>query len=102
SPRTLRRRLQAAGLPPAEQLLAWRRLLHAARLLEDPQRSVQSVSRSLGFSTASAFRRSLRALTGLRPAEVVAGGGVRLVAGLLLARCGEGAAEQRVPAEEAG
>jgi AraC-like DNA-binding protein len=91
SPRTLRRTLRAAGLPPAEQLLAWRRLLHGARLLEDPRRTVQGVARALEFSSASAFRRSLRALTGLRPAELVAGGGVVLLAELLLARCGAGA-----------
>ncbi|WP_420127571.1 helix-turn-helix domain-containing protein [Longimicrobium sp.] len=93
SPRTLRRTLRAAGLPPAEQLLAWRRLLHAAALLEDPRRSVESVARSLAFSSPSALRRSLRTLTGLRRAELVAGGGVRLLAELLLARCGRPATE---------
>jgi AraC-like DNA-binding protein len=88
SPRTLRRVLRAAGLPPASELLAWRRLLHAARLMEDPHRSVDSVAHTLDYSSGSALRKSLRTLTGLRPRQVVAGGGLRLVSRLFLARCG--------------
>jgi AraC-like DNA-binding protein len=87
SPRTLRRALRAAGLPPATELLAWRRLLHAARLLED-HRSVESVARTLNYSSGSALRKSLRTHTGLRPTQVTAGGGVRLIGALFLARCG--------------
>jgi AraC-like DNA-binding protein len=87
SPRTLRRTLQAAGLPTPEQLLAWRRLLHAARLLDDG-RSADSVARSLEFSSGSALRKSLKQVTGLRPRELAARGGLRLLAALLLRRCG--------------
>jgi len=87
SPRTLRRTVQAAGLPTPEQLLAWRRLLHAARLLEDG-RSADSVARSLEFSSGSALRKSLKQVTGLRPRELPTRGGLRLLATLLLRRCG--------------
>lgn len=87
SPRTLRRSLGAAGLPSPEQLLAWRRLLHAARLLGDG-RTADSVARALGFSSGSALRKSLKALTGLRPRDVAGPAGVRRVAALFLVRCG--------------
>ncbi|HYJ80378.1 MAG TPA: helix-turn-helix domain-containing protein [Longimicrobiaceae bacterium] len=96
SPRTLRRALRAAGLPAPEQLLAWRRLLHAARLLEDG-RSADSVARTLDFSSGSALRKSLRLATGLRPREVVASGGLAFLAERFLAACG-GSAERALAA----
>ena len=100
SPRTLRRTLHGAGLPPPEELLAWRRLLHAARLLDDG-RSADSVARAMDFSTGSALRKSLRRLTGLTPGEARRGGGFAAVAGRFLARCGgEASAGPRV--ERAG
>jgi AraC-like DNA-binding protein len=79
--------LTAAGLPSPEQLLSWRRLLHAARLLDDG-RSADSVARALEFSSGSAMRKSLKQVTGLRPAELAARGGLRLLAGLFLLQCG--------------
>lgn len=86
SPRTLRRALRAAGLPAPEQFLSWRRLLHAARLLEDG-RSADSVARTLDYSSGSALRKSLRLATGLRPRELVQGGGLALLAERFLAAC---------------
>jgi AraC-like DNA-binding protein len=90
SPRTLRRTLCAAGLPSPEQLLAWRRLLHAARLLEDPARSAESVARTLELSSGAALRKTLRTMAGLRPRDLAARGGVRVVAARFLAACGDG------------
>jgi AraC-like DNA-binding protein len=87
SPRTLRRALRAAGLPAPEELLAWRRLLHAARLLDDG-RSADSVARALDFSTGSAMRKCLRRYTGLRPGELRRAGAFAALAALFLARCG--------------
>lgn len=87
--RTLGRVLAAAGLPTAAELLAWRRLLHAARLLEDG-RSVTGAAAVLEFSSASALRKSFRQLAGVRPAELVAGGGVRLLAGRFVDVCRTG------------
>jgi AraC-like DNA-binding protein len=91
SPRTLRRTLRRAGLPSPEELLAWRRLLHAARLLDDG-RSADSVARAMDFSTGSALRKCLRRLTGLTPGEARRRGGFAAVATLFLARCESGAA----------
>ena len=90
SPRTLRRALGRAGLPTPEELLAWRRLLHAVRLLDDG-RSADSAARATGFSTGSALRKSLKRLTGLRPGELCRLGGFVALAALFLGRCGGGA-----------
>lgn len=87
SPRTLRRALCAARLPSPERLIAWQRLLHAARLLDDG-RSADCVARILEFSSGSALRKSLKQLTGLRPSELRAGGGLALLAERFLERCG--------------
>jgi len=89
SPRTLRRTLHGAGLPTAEELLAWRRLLHACRLLDDG-RSADSVARAMDFSTGSALRKSLKRLTGLRPGELRRQGAFSAAAALFLRRCGGG------------
>jgi|GEM_PF-1948027 len=98
SPRTLRRVLRAMGLPSPEQLLAWRRLLHAARLLDDG-RSADSVARALEFSSGSALRKSLKQRTGLRPRELAAGGGLRLLATLFLRQCGATGGPAAAPRE---
>jgi AraC-like DNA-binding protein len=87
SPRTLRRVLPAAGLPGPERLLAWRCVLHAARLLDDG-RSADSVARTLELSSGSALRRSVMRLTGLRPLELRERGGLRLACALFLRACG--------------
>jgi AraC-like DNA-binding protein len=88
SPRTLRRTLAGAGLPPPEELLAWRRLLHATRLLDDG-RSADSVARTLYYSSGSALRKVLKRHTGLRPGELRRQGGFAALAALFLGRCGE-------------
>lgn len=88
SPRTLRRTLAGAGMPPPEELLAWRRLLHATRLLDDG-RSTDSVARMLDYSSGSALRKVLKRHTGLRPGELRRQGGFAALAALFLGRCGE-------------
>jgi len=98
SPRTLRRAVRAVGLPAPEQLLAWRRLLHAARLLDDG-RSADSVARALEFSSGSALRKSLKQVTGLSPRELAAGGGLRLLAALFLRECGAAGRPATAPRE---
>jgi AraC-like DNA-binding protein len=95
SPRTLRRTLRGAGLPPPEELLAWRRLLHAARLLDDG-RSADGVARALDFSSGSALRKSLKRHTGLRPRELGRLGGFGALATLFLRRCRGDAPATRV------
>lgn len=87
SPRTLRRNLSRAQLPSPEEILTWRRLLHAVRLMEDANRSVESVARALDYSSGSALRKSLKRVTGLRPREVINRGGFLLLGELFLQRC---------------
>ena len=89
SPRTLRRTLAGAGLPAPEELLAWRRLLHAGRLLDDG-RSADSVARALDYSSGSALRKALKRHTGLRPGELRRQGGFSALAGLFLRRSSAG------------
>jgi len=106
SPRTLRRVLPAAGLPGPERLLAWRCVLHAARLLDDG-RSADSVARTLELSSGSALRKSLMRLTGLRPRELRDRGGLPLACALFLRACdvddgGVAALAPRVAAADTG
>jgi len=81
-------RLRACGLPSLGHLLVWARLLHAGRWLADPGRTAESVSRQLGYSSGAAFRRALRAYTGLTPSEVRSAGGLRPVLTCFLDACG--------------
>ena len=101
SPRTLCRALRRAGLPSPDELLAWRRLLHAGRLLDDG-RSADSVARAQGFSTGSALRKSLKRHTGLRPGELRRQGGFGALAALFLRRCRGGARAERVASGAGG
>jgi AraC-like DNA-binding protein len=71
--------LERHGLPSLGHLLVWSRLLHAARWLGEPGRSAESVSRQLGYSSGSAFRRALRNYVDMTPTEVVEAGGFGVV-----------------------
>ena len=77
--KTLVNRMAAAGLPPPSAVIAWCRLLLAARLLEDPGRSVEQVALALDFGSGTALRNMLRRYARLRPAEVRERGGLRCV-----------------------
>ncbi len=81
--KTLFYRTLVAGLPPPGALIAWCRLLYAARLLEDAGRSVERTAHALGFASATALRNAMRRYTGLRPSELAARGGQRVVMELL-------------------
>jgi len=75
----LSERLKEAGLPSTGHLLTWTRLLHAGHWLTEPGRSGESVSRQLGYSSGSAFRRALRNYVGGTPTELIANGGFTAV-----------------------
>ena len=77
--RTLVNRLAQAGLPSPSAVISWCRLLLAARLLEDPGRSVESVALALDFGSGTALRSMLRRYTGLQPKAVRRGGGAECV-----------------------
>ena len=79
SRRTLLNHATREALPAPGCLIAWCRLLMAARLLEDPGRSVEQIALSLDFPTATALRNMLRRYTGLRPGEIRARGGLPCV-----------------------
>jgi AraC-like DNA-binding protein len=79
-PKTLRQRLRAASLPSTNKLIVWARLLHAACLLEDPGRSVESVALVLGFPSTSALHKQMRRYMGVGPREVAAQGGLTYAA----------------------
>lgn len=73
----LRRALREVRLLPAKTLLAYFRLLAAARLLTDSEESAERVGLNLGYGSAPAFRSAAKKLLGAPPAEVRARGGLR-------------------------
>lgn len=77
--KTLVARLKGSHLPTPSQLIAWCRLLVAARLLEDPGRSVEQVALLLEFPSGTSLRNMMKRYTGLRPGEIRENGGVRCV-----------------------
>ena len=80
--KTLCNRTLAAGLPAPSVLISWCRLLHAARLLDDAERSVERIALLLGFGSGTALRNMLRRYTGLRPTELRRRGGPRVILAL--------------------
>lgn len=87
--KTLRNRMEAAGLPAPIDLRAWCRLFLAARLLDEPGRTVESVALQLDFNSGSALRNLLRRRTGLAPWELRAAGGLAFLIDRFTAECAE-------------
>ena len=77
--KTLVDRLSAAGFPSPSAVISWCRLLVAARLLEDPGRSIEQVALVLDFPSGTSMRNMVKRYTGLRPVEVRENGGVRCI-----------------------
>jgi AraC-like DNA-binding protein len=75
--RTLTKHLARAQLPPPRVLLAWCKVRLAARLLEDPERSVEQVAMTLEFPSAAALRNMLKRYTGRCPGEIRTLGGLQ-------------------------
>ena len=75
--KTLVDRLKAARLPSPRAMIGWCRLLMAARLLDDPGRTVEQVALKLDFPSGAALRNMFKRYTGLRTTEVRENGGVR-------------------------
>jgi AraC-like DNA-binding protein len=78
-PNTLRKHLQAAGLPTVEKLIVWMHLFQAAYRLGDTPRTVESVALSLGFASASALRNQLRRYAGVTPHELRPGASLEVL-----------------------
>jgi AraC-like DNA-binding protein len=77
--KALAARLAMAGFPPPARLIAWGRLVVAARLLEDEGRTVDSVAMSLDYPSGSAFRNIFRRYLQATPQQVRANGATRFV-----------------------
>ncbi len=73
--RTVSQRLARAGFPSPQRLLSWGRLIVAAHLLEDRQRSAGQVATALDFPSASAFRNLCQRYLGATPTEIRERGG---------------------------
>jgi AraC-like DNA-binding protein len=74
--KTLVDRLKAARMPSPRAMIGWCRLLVAARMLDDPGRTVEQVALKLDFPSGAALRNMFKRYTGLRTTEVRENGGV--------------------------
>ena len=83
--RSLTKRLTNAGFPPPPRLLTWGRLIVAAQMLDDLNRSADAVSAALKFPSGSAFRNTCQRYVHATPTELRQRGGAEYVVSLLLA-----------------
>ena len=83
--RSLTRRLTQAGFPPPPRLLTWGRLIVAAQMLDDLNRSADAVAAALRFPSGSAFRNTCQRYLHATPTELRQRGGADYVVALLLA-----------------
>ena len=88
----LAERLAEAGFPSPQPLIAWGRLIVAARMLEDDQRSADSVALALEFPSGSAFRNTCQRYLRLAPQQIRASGGAEFVIQAFLGQKRSGAA----------
>ena len=88
SSRTLVARLAAHGFPPPQKLISWGRLIVAAQMLEDRNRSADAVARILDFPSGSAFRNMCQRYLSSTPQEIRANGGAAFVVEAFLASVG--------------
>lgn len=96
--RLLAKRLEDAGLPSPQRLITWGRLLVAAHMLEDPDRSADSVAAALEFPSGSAFRNTCQRYLHSTPQEIRARGGADFVLRAFL-RQGRRTSATALPAE---
>jgi len=98
--RLLTRRLTDAGFPAPHRLLTWGRLVVAAHMLEDRDRSADSVAHVLDFPSGSAFRNTCQRYLSATPQQIRARGGAPYVIAEFMkqARARAAAAEITSPA----
>ncbi len=77
--KTLLNRLATQDLPLPREIVAWCRLLLAARLLDDRGRSIEQVGFAIGCGSGSALSNLFVRHCGSRAAEIRERGGVRYV-----------------------
>ncbi len=88
SKRSLLSALDEARCPPPQKLITWGRLIVAAQMLEDDQRTADGVARMLDFPSGSAFRNTCQRYLGATPQEIRAKGGANWVASRFLLELG--------------
>lgn len=88
--RALASRLETAGFPPPQRLITWGRLIVAAQLLEDVERSADSVAMALDFPSGSAFRNTCQRYVRRTPLEIRRDGGARCVIAAMIAELAVG------------
>ena len=81
---TVMRRCERLRLPPPRRLLAWMRVLLAARLLDQPGRTSRSVAYACGYATEAGLRRVLQSFLGKSVTELRERGAVKVAAGAFL------------------
>ncbi len=79
SRRMLAKQLERATLPSPQRLLTWGRLVVAAHMLEDPNRSADGVALALHFPSGSAFRNTCQRYLHATPSEIRQAGGADMV-----------------------
>jgi AraC-like DNA-binding protein len=79
SRRTLVAKLTQDKFPPPQKLISWGRLVVASQMLEDRNRSADSVARILDFPSGSAFRNTCQRYLGASPQEIRVKGGAAFV-----------------------
>lgn len=80
SRKALLKALSDGGFPPPQKLITWGRLIVAAQMLEDPQRTADGIARLLDFPSGSAFRNTCQRYLGATPQEIRSKGGAAWVA----------------------
>jgi transcriptional regulator GlxA family with amidase domain len=88
SRRTLVAKLAQDRFPPPQKLISWGRLVVASQMLEDRNRSADSVARILDFPSGSAFRNTCQRYLGASPQEIRAKGGAAFVVDAFLKSVG--------------
>lgn len=78
--RTLNRWCSKVDLPEPRRLLSWLRLLLAADMLSEGDRTVAAVARACGYASDSSLRNALRLVARTTPADVKARGVMQSVA----------------------
>lgn len=82
--RVLARQLRIARLPAPQRLVTWGRLIVAAHLMEDQERSADRVARALHFPSGSAFRNMCQRYVRATPSMIRDCGGAEWVIDCML------------------
>lgn len=90
---TVIRRCERLALPPPRRLLAWVRVLLAARLLDQPGSTVQRAAAVCGYATEAGLRKVVRGFLGTSVTELRERGALETAAGAFRRELREGRGE---------